>query len=785
MRIGSCIVYLPGLVFISLLLLFGCNQKKVNQSPALGNLPAPQLFGVTVSCGADCGDDVDFTLGANKTISSQVWDGPNGYSGGIITNLTDLDSGTYGVTVTDTDGCTATNEYILTVATCCAEMPGATCSFDGTALTLIPETSALTITSDVLEWRKVDPNNNATAFTSFQTYTGPLTGCDIKEEFDANWNGVAGCSESTALGGAFIFDFNTGITTCDPLAVADWQISFNGSITNDNGTADPGTKFETIASFQTNGPKTFQGTYTSPLGPLVAAGQYSYSGSGPPADCSDITWTETLVPNDLYYTIEWRRTTTSAECGVIVENGFCEIGDCVGKAINVVCDASNVTTTVTGCTVTNYDFLLNGSLVQSGASNTLASPQSGTYTVVATCSDGCVLTGSVVCSVPCNANATIVLNGTCDLIVSSLTGCTGTPVYQWYLDFIPISGATSASYTATANGTYNVRIDGCSGCATISSNSVNVTGCTDPCDNFNVNLNPSSNTYCSSDVQGFSVSISNGQAPYTYQWTLNGSVVGTGSTYFATLPVGSYTLFVSVIDGNSCVDSDSFTFSVVDCTDPCDNFNVIIAAGSRNQTICDDESQLFLFSVFSGTPPYSVQWTLNGANVSTSTTYTASGLSAGVYTVGVTVTDDNNCTDSFSTTLTVEVCCSGSPVFTAQGPPCQTFPENALPCGSFYDAFYSDLCDCSGTNNITLTSTETIVSWVISGESCVDYNVLSTTSNSVVISFAFAPPPNNLCDPLPCTTTTPPAPFIEGFAIVTATDDCGDTYELIIFNTTC
>ncbi|MFN5786034.1 MAG: beta strand repeat-containing protein, partial [Flavobacteriia bacterium] len=53
------------------------------------------------------------------------------------------------------------------------------------------------------------------------------------------------------------------------------------------------------------------------------------------------------------------------------------------------------------------------------------------------------------------------------LTASATAGVTG---YQWYLNGTSISGATSSTYTATANGTYSVEISNAGGCSVTSGN---------------------------------------------------------------------------------------------------------------------------------------------------------------------------------------------------------------------------------------------------------------------------------------------------------------------------
>ena len=88
--------------------------------------------------------------------------------------------------------------------------------------------------------------------------------------------------------------------------------------------------------------------------------------------------------------------------------------------------------------------------------------QSGTYTVTAS-GAGCTATSTPSSIVVYAANpATYLASG------AVLTAAGGTR-YQWYLNGIPISGATTQVWTATTSGNYSVEITDANGCTTTSS----------------------------------------------------------------------------------------------------------------------------------------------------------------------------------------------------------------------------------------------------------------------------------------------------------------------------
>lgn len=134
--------------------------------------------------------------------------------------------------------------------------------------------------------------------------------------------------------------------------------------------------------------------------------------------------------------------------------------------------------------------------------------------------------------------------------------------YQWIncANNLPISGATSATYTATTTGDYAVILTGSNGCID-TSNCVNVTIA--PC-NVLVSqsiLNPGASPRCK-NVQAL---VSNATAPITYtiSWTANpiGNTLTKNDTFHVYTNVCPETYKLVVTDDRGCSDSVSFTIN--------------------------------------------------------------------------------------------------------------------------------------------------------------------------------------------------------------------------------
>lgn len=181
------------------------------------------------------------------------------------------------------------------------------------------------------------------------------------------------------------------------------------------------------------------------------------------------------------------------------------------------------------------------------------------------------------------------------------------------------SGATRNNLTA---GTYTITATDNNGCT----GTISVTITAPPALTANATA---TNATCTTGGS-VSVNVGGGTTPYTYTW----SNAATASTITNVL-AGTYS--VTVRDANNCTVSASATVAT--------SGGPVIALNSQNDIACfGDKNGSIDISVTDGTTPYTFVWS-NGA-----TTEDINSLSAGTYTV--TVTDNSNCVNSFSTTIT-------------------------------------------------------------------------------------------------------------------------------------
>ncbi|HPQ07712.1 MAG TPA: T9SS type A sorting domain-containing protein [Bacteroidia bacterium] len=248
----------------------------------------------------------------------------------------------------------------------------------------------------------------------------------------------------------------------------------------------------------------------------------------------------------------------------------------------------------------------------------------GTYTITLTASNGTVGTASQTISitqlsvtsnqtsVTCNGGS----NGSATVTVSG-----GTPSYSY--TWAPTGGNAATASGLTA-GNYTVTIKDANNCSTTKTLSI-----TQP-PALSVTVNQT-NVSCNGGNNGSAtVSVSGGTPSYSYTWAPTGGYAATASG----LTAGNYT--VTIKDANNC--STTKTLSI---TQPP---ALSVTANQTNVSCNGGNNGSATVTVSGGTPAYSYTWAPTGGNAAT-----ASGLTAGNYTV--TIKDANNC----STTKTLSI----------------------------------------------------------------------------------------------------------------------------------
>ncbi|WP_053978390.1 LamG-like jellyroll fold domain-containing protein [Mangrovimonas xylaniphaga] len=257
---------------------------------------------------------------------------------------------------------------------------------------------------------------------------------------------------------------------------------------------------------------------------------------------------------------------------------------------------------------------------------TATSLPEGTYTVNITDSNGCTFETDVTLEAPEEILTNITsTNPTCfgstngSATVSITSGGISPFTYQWS------NGQTSQTANGlAANTNYSVIVTDANGCSV--SNSVTLS---QP-NALQVSMTKTPALCFGSNGGTATATPSGGTAPYSYAWS-NGQTTQTASN----LSAGSYTL--TVTDNNGCQEIKSVTI-----TQP----SQLMATAEAFDASCYNASNGYVtVTVENGTPGYTYSWNTSPVQ----TTATASGLSAGTYSV--TITDANGCTTTASATV--------------------------------------------------------------------------------------------------------------------------------------
>jgi hypothetical protein len=312
--------------------------------------------------------------------------------------------------------------------------------------------------------------------------------------------------------------------------------------------------------------------------------------------------------------------------------------------------SKNFTSTVSGGTPAyTYQWYLGGSAI-SGATSpyyVYTPSSSGSYSIYLNVTDSAstpkvaksntaTVTVKAAFSVSISPTSVTLDVGQSRNFTSTVTGGTSPYSYQWYLDGSAVSGATGTFYTyrASAAGSHTVYVkvtDSASTPVTATSNtaSVTVSGA------LSVTISPGTVTMDVGQSETFTSTVTGGSGLYTYQWYLNGTLVGTGSNYtFTPGSPGFHNIYLNVTDSLS-MKAKSNTATVTA------NAALSVTVSPSTWTMDVGQSKLFTSSASGGTGSYFYQWYLKGVAVSgaTGASWTFSPSSADSYTVYVVATD--------------------------------------------------------------------------------------------------------------------------------------------------
>jgi gliding motility-associated-like protein len=587
-----------------------------------------------VSCNSGNNGAIDITVNGGTPVITYLWS-----NGAVTQDVTGLTAGTYSVTITDANGCTATASATITQpAALVLNATPTNVGCNGGANGAVD----ITVQGGVFPYSFAWSNSATTEDInglSGGTYTVTVTdanACTITASFTiteptAITSSIAGTNVTCngAANGAANLSVSGGTSPYTYLwstfqSVEDLSNVGGGLyyviITDANGCekrdsiliTEPAALVLNLAAVNVNCNGGSTGSIDLSVSGGVTPYGYLWSNGSTAQDISGLTAGSYSV------TVTDANSCTAGAATTITQPSALAIN---GSSTNVSCNGGNngtISITVSGG-VFPYSYLWSNA----SANEDQTGLAQGNYTVTATDANACTITATYIITQPSAITSSVVSvdvtcnganNGSADLTVN---GGVGPYTYSWS------NFQVSEDLANLDGGVYFVSITDANGCVrrdsaiiaepTLLQLSVAVT-----------------NVACSGNSTGaVNLTVTGGTAGYTFNWS-------NGASSEDLTGVGAGTYVVTVTDGNNCTATASAII-----TQP----NGLLASGNKNDVLCAGGNDgIINLSVSGGVTPYTFAWS------NSATTEDLNGLIAGTYTV--TVTDNNLCTTTASFTIT-------------------------------------------------------------------------------------------------------------------------------------
>lgn len=611
----------------------GCNA--VNTATVNEGLPLAVTAVVTnILCNGNTTGAIDITVSGGATPYSYSWS--NNSTNEDQANLT---AGTYTVTVTDANGCSAIQSYTITqpaaLTVVLAGHADVSCNggnngsidinvYGGTPLYTYLWSNAATsedLNGLTVGTYSVTVNDaNACNATFSTTISEPAVLALTLTKVDVTCPGAAnGSVDLTVAGGVspYTYLWNNGTTTQDLTTITGG--TYTVIVTDANACTAAGTIVVNEGL-----PLVITGVVTDVLCNGNATGGVDVTVTGGNSPYIYL-WSNNYSSQDLVNVVAGTYVLTVTDVNSCSATGSFTISEpnallLTASVINATCAGDNngsIDITVNGG-VFPYSFAWSN-----GTSNEDAySLTAGNYSVTITDDNGCTITQSFTVTEPfalvTSTQGTAVTcygasDGAADLAVSG-----GTPPYS----FLWSTFQGSEDVTGLSGGLYYVIVTDVNGCQKKDSVFIN-----EPAPLVLTTVVTSISCYNSNDG-AVDLTVAGGTSPYTYAWS-------NGATTEDLTGLQNGTYVVTVTDANQC----TATASVAIINPAVITINFIV---SDPLCFASTDGAIDLIPA-GGTPGYSYTWS-NGA-----ATEDVSGLAAGTY--AVTVTDSKGCVRIDSTTL--------------------------------------------------------------------------------------------------------------------------------------
>jgi len=713
----------------------GCtdtDSETVNQpSAALG---VALNVDSNASCNGSATGGITATPSGGTTAYAYLWS-----TGTFMNFITGLSAGTYSVTLTDANSCTATQSATVTqptnISLSITVDSNASCGGSGSGG--LTASASGGVGSLSYAWNTSATTQSITGLTA-GTYTVTVTdanGCT--ESLSQSITGGSSLSASvTANSNASCNGGSDGSLTASATGGTNpttyvWN---NGASTATITGLTAGTY--TVTATENGGcTATATGTISEPTALVASISVNMVSCNGG----NDGSMTASASGGTTSYTFAWNTGSTSATATGLAagtytvtvtdangctdtESATLSEPSAISLSINVDSSAScgsgsgGLTASASGG-VGTFSYAWSTSATSASISGLSA----GTYTVTVTDANGCteslsqsLTSGGSSVSATVTVNSNVSCNGSSDgSLTASSTGGANPISYLWS------TGATSATVTGLSAGSYTVTVTENGGCTTTATGTISEPSAV-------IVSITASNVSCNGGNDGsLTVSAIGGSATYTYAWSM-----GSTSSTLSGLTSGTYT--VTATDANGCTDTESVTI-----TQPT---ALLVSITIDSNAGCGGSTTGGLTaSSTGGTGTVTYVWNTGGTSAS------VTGLIAGTYSV--TATDANGCTDSTNQTITS----SGSSINTIDTVSiCNG--DSVLVHGNMVNqpGTYTDtLSGSGGCDSISIIVVQNglnaysfFLTWIYQGDSVFLGGAFQTTSNIYLDTFSSS----NGCD---------------------------------------
>jgi gliding motility-associated-like protein len=639
------------------------------------------MAGSDVSCNGGNDGDATATVSGGTPGYTYTWDDPATQTTATATGLL---AGTYNVTVTDANGCTLTDQQIISEPTVLSNTISGTdalCFNDPSGTATVVASGG--IAPYTYQWDDPAAQTTATATTLLAgTYNVTITdanGCTITDQ--QMINEPTAVSATIAVTDVLCFGDATGeLAATASGGTPGYTYAWDDPAAQTTATATGLTAgtYNIVVTDANACTFTISGTVAQPAAALAA------STTTTDASCntgSDGTATATVSGGTAGYTYQWddpaaqtTATATGLTAGVynvvVTDANGCTVSAqaFVGEptAISISFTTTDIlcfgqTTGAANSTVSGGTPPYNYNWSNSATTADISGVAAGTYTLTVTDANGCLATANATINQPATAVTASILSvtqldcfGDSDgAIDADVQGGTPNYTFSWS------NGANTQDISGLSAGSYSMTATDANGCTAFVSATI-----TEPAQiianaSITSNFNGASISCPGAADGSANVSFSGGTAPYTVSWSN-----GANTANISNLAAGTYT--ATVTDANGCTATDQITVA-----DPVP----LQATETHVDVFCngDCDGQIIVNAV-SGTGTLGIngyEYNITGPG-QTGNVFSATnsffGLCAGTYTV--TVRDGNNCTLPVSitiaepaalaaTTATTDVSCNG------------------------------------------------------------------------------------------------------------------------------